>query len=133
MMPSRSTNGTESGGSDHEMGSGATGVSDSCAPDSLPMERIRWAQRNPVPEVVSRPPPGSPPRLDIAGLSTEPGPAGDGLRARGVLRGFRNLLENLKRMTVGLEDERELVSVLVESVREVHEAGRRHGHGDPAL
>jgi hypothetical protein len=40
------------------------------------------------------------------------------------------LLDHLKRITVGMEDERELVSVLVDSVREVHEAGRRHGNGN---
>lgn len=47
--------------------------------------------------------------------------------AQGILQSFRKLLENIKRVTLGIEEERAIVSVLVDSVREVHEAGRRHG------
>lgn len=53
------------------------------------------------------------------------------LRAQGILQGFRKLLENIKRVTLGVEEERQIVNVLVDSVREVHEAGRRHGKTVP--
>lgn len=59
---------------------------------------------------------------------SEEDPDGGGLSARGILCSFRNLLENIKRVTLGAEEERELVRVLVDSVQEVHEAGRRHGN-----
>lgn len=51
---------------------------------------------------------------------------GNEVGAPGILQSFRKLLENIKRVTLGIEEEREIVSVLVDSVREVHEAGRRH-------
>lgn len=56
---------------------------------------------------------------------------GKAVRAQGILQGLRKLLENIKRVTLGVEEEREMVSVLVDSVREVHEAGRRHGTTAP--
>ena len=57
---------------------------------------------------------------------------GKAVRAQGILQGLRKLLENIKRVTLGVEEEREIVSVLVDSVREVHEAGRRHGKMAPS-
>ncbi len=144
-MPSRGMTDSGSEGSDHEIPHDVTGCIDSgpAVPasfahvqDSLPMARIRRAQRNQAPEDSSRPSPSSPPRLVSPGQVTggtgtpEPGPAADALGARDILRGFTHLLDHLKRITVGMEDERELVSVLVDSVREVHEAGRRHGNGN---
>lgn len=56
---------------------------------------------------------------------------GNEVGAQRILRSFRKLLENIKRVTLGAEEEREIVSVLVDSVREVHEAGRRHGKAAP--
>ena len=44
----------------------------------------------------------------------------------GILQGFRRMLYNIKRMTLGREEEREMVGVLFETMKEVHEAGRRH-------
>ncbi len=142
IMPSGSMNDTGSAGSDHEIPSGVTDSSAAVpAPfahvqDSLPMERIRRAQRNQAQDDLSRPSPSSSPRLGSPGPvpgavgRPEAGAAEDGLGARGILRSFQHLLDHLKRITVGLEDERELVSVLVDSVREVHEAGRRHGNAN---
>lgn len=52
---------------------------------------------------------------------------------QGILQNLRKLLENIKRVTFGVEEEREIVSVLVDSVREVHEAGRRHGKTAPSV
>lgn len=57
---------------------------------------------------------------------------GHEVRPQGILQSFRKLLENIKRVTLGVEEEREMVSVLVDSVREVHEAGRRHGQTAPS-
>jgi hypothetical protein len=135
MVPSRSMTDPGSEGSDHEIPHDVTSFAH--VQDSLPMARIRGAQRNHAPEDLSRPSPSSPPRLVSPGQVTggtgtpEPAPAADALGARDILRGFTHLLDHLKRITVGIEDERELVSVLVDSVREVHEAGRRHGNGAP--
>lgn len=44
----------------------------------------------------------------------------------GILQGFKDMLDHIKRGTLGREEEREMVGVLFELVREVHEAGRRH-------
>ena len=46
--------------------------------------------------------------------------------AAGILQGFRRMLYNIKRMALGREEEREMVGVLFETMKEVHEAGRRH-------
>ena len=45
--------------------------------------------------------------------------------AEGILQGFKRMLESIKRVALGREEEREMVGVLFESVKEVHEAGRR--------
>jgi hypothetical protein len=46
--------------------------------------------------------------------------------AQGILQGFKDMLQNLKQVSLGPEDERAMVGLLFESVREVHEAGRRN-------
>jgi hypothetical protein len=93
-------------------------------------KRTRWEAATP-PGDVSRLTNGPHGRLPVLGpAATTEAPEGDGLGARGILRGFRNLLDHIKRVTVGAEEERELVMVLVDSVREVHEAGRRHGNSN---
>ena len=46
--------------------------------------------------------------------------------AQGILRGFKDMLQNLKQVSLGPEDERAVVGLLFESIREVHEAGRRN-------
>ena len=44
----------------------------------------------------------------------------------GILQGFRRMVNNLRRIPfLGREEEREMIGVLFESVKEVHEAGRR--------
>lgn len=45
---------------------------------------------------------------------------------QGILQGFRDMLANIRRVTLGPEEERAIVGVLFESVKEVHEAGRRN-------
>ena len=45
--------------------------------------------------------------------------------AQWILQGFKDLLQNVKRVALGPEEERAMVGVLFESVKEVHEAGRR--------
>ena len=47
--------------------------------------------------------------------------------AQGILQSLRNMLDNIRRVTFGREEEREAVGMLFECVKEVHEAGRRHG------
>ena len=44
---------------------------------------------------------------------------------QGILRGFRQLLGKIKRVALRQEEEREMIGVLFEGVKEVHEAGRR--------
>ena len=46
--------------------------------------------------------------------------------AQWILQGFKNLLHNIKQVTLGPEEERAMVGILFESVKEVHEAGRRN-------
>ena len=46
--------------------------------------------------------------------------------AQGILDRFQRTLENIKRVTLGPEEERAMVGMLFDCVREVHEAGRRH-------
>lgn len=46
--------------------------------------------------------------------------------AQWILQGFQNLLHNIKQVTLGPEEERAMVGILFESVKEVHEAGRRN-------
>lgn len=58
--------------------------------------------------------------------STGTGTSGDSLTAVGILQGFKKMLGNIKRIALGREEEREMIGVLFESVKEVHEAGRRH-------
>ena len=45
---------------------------------------------------------------------------------RGILEKFQSMLDNIKRATFGPEEERAVVGMLFECVKEVHEAGRRH-------
>ena len=51
---------------------------------------------------------------------------GDSPTAQGLLQRFQSMLDNIKRVTFGPEEERKMVGILFESVKEVHEAGRRH-------
>ena len=46
--------------------------------------------------------------------------------AQGILEKFHSMLDNIKRVTFGPEEERAVVGMLFECVKEVHEAGRRH-------
>lgn len=50
-------------------------------------------------------------------------------RAPDILAGFRRLLGSIKQMVLGVEEEREMIGVLFESVNEVHAAGRRNKGG----
>ena len=45
--------------------------------------------------------------------------------AEGILEGFKAMLNNIKKIALGREEERAMVAVLFKSVEEVHEAGRR--------
>ena len=45
---------------------------------------------------------------------------------QGILETFHSVLDNIKRVTLGPEEERAVVGMLFECVKEVHEAGRRH-------
>lgn len=46
--------------------------------------------------------------------------------AQGVLEKLQSVLDNIKRVAFGAEEERAAVGMLFECVKEVHEAGRRH-------
>ena len=46
--------------------------------------------------------------------------------AQRILEKFHSMLDNIKRVTFGREEERAVVGMLFECVKEVHEAGRRH-------
>ena len=46
--------------------------------------------------------------------------------SEGILQGFRRMLEHVKRVAMGREEERQMIGVLFETVKEVHEAGRRN-------
>ena len=46
--------------------------------------------------------------------------------AQWILQGFKDLLHNIKQVALGPEEERAMVGILFESVKEVHEAGRRN-------
>lgn len=46
--------------------------------------------------------------------------------AQWILQCFKNLLHNIKQVALGPEEERAMVGILFESVKEVHEAGRRN-------
>ena len=54
------------------------------------------------------------------------GSQGDTPTAQGILQQFHSMLDSIKRVTFGPEEERAMVGILFESVKEVHEAGRRH-------
>lgn len=51
---------------------------------------------------------------------------GDRPTAAGILQHFQSMLDKIKRVTFGPEEERAMVGILFECVKEVHEAGRRH-------
>ena len=51
---------------------------------------------------------------------------GGEVTAQGILERFQSMVNNIKRVTFGPEEERAMVGMLFESVKEVHEAGRRH-------
>lgn len=59
---------------------------------------------------------------ESTGVETE----GEAASAPGILQNLRNMLDNIKRVTFGAEEERAAVGLLFECVKEVHEAGRRH-------
>lgn len=46
--------------------------------------------------------------------------------AGGILRKFQSMLDDIKGVTFGAEEERAAIGMLFECVKEVHEAGRRH-------
>ena len=50
---------------------------------------------------------------------------GDAPSAQRIIQGFKNILESIKQIALGREEERAMIGILFESVREVHEAGRR--------
>ena len=54
------------------------------------------------------------------------GSQGNTPTAQGILQKFHSMLDSIKRVTFGPEEERAMVGILFESVKEVHEAGRRH-------
>ena len=54
------------------------------------------------------------------------GSQGNTPTAQGILQKFHGMLDSIKRVTFGPEEERAMVGILFESVKEVHEAGRRH-------
>lgn len=49
--------------------------------------------------------------------------------AQEILAGFKRLLGNIKQLVLGVEEEREMIGVLFETVNEVHAAGRRNTGG----
>lgn len=61
-------------------------------------------------------------------LGAQPGPIQQAGRPRAqeILAGFRRLLGNIKQLVLGVEEEREMIGVLFETVNEVHAAGRRN-------
>ena len=80
----------------------------------------------------------SQPQKDQLSLANQPS---DGLQSRAdaaleardevptaqwILQGFKNMLQNIKQVALGPEEERAMVGILFESVKEVHEAGRRN-------
>lgn len=89
-----------------------------------PREQSRGIHADPLAKAPTLVPDEDRPRADPGEVDG----AREGVGARGILRSLRQLLENIKRVALGAEEEREMVSVLVDSVREVHEAGRRWGH-----
>ena len=54
------------------------------------------------------------------------GSQGNTPTAQGILQKFHSMLDSIKRVTFRPEEERAMVGILFESVKEVHEAGRRH-------
>ena len=54
------------------------------------------------------------------------GEEGEAESGQGILKKFQSMLDNIKRVTFGPEEERAVVGMLFECVKEVHEAGRRH-------
>ena len=51
---------------------------------------------------------------------------GEAATAGGIFERFQTMLDDIKRVTFGAEEERAAVGILFECVKEVHEAGRRH-------
>lgn len=60
------------------------------------------------------------------GAAVEVGMVENAPTAEGIVQGFRKMLSNIKRVTLGREDEREISKLLFQSMEELHEAGRRH-------
>lgn len=50
----------------------------------------------------------------------------DAPTAAGILQGFRRIIGDIKRVTLGREHEREISKLLFQAMEELHEAGRRH-------
>ena len=65
---------------------------------------------------------GEAPSEERGGDETE----GEAASAAGILERFQSMLENIKRVALRPEEERAMVNVLFDCVKEVHEAGRRH-------
>ena len=70
--------------------------------------------------LASRDANGAPCRIDISSETECEVPT-----AQAILQGFKDMLQNIKQVRLGPEEERAMVGLLFESVREVHEAGRR--------
>lgn len=51
---------------------------------------------------------------------------GDTTTAQGILQNLQSMLDKIKGIRFGPEEERAMIGILFESVKEVHEAGRRH-------
>ena len=51
---------------------------------------------------------------------------GDQQTAGGIIHGFRRMVDNIRRIALGREEEREMSGVLFEALKEIHEAGRRN-------
>ncbi len=89
------------------------------SPGDDPEKQI--ASHNEDHELVSNQHDGEPQPENSGCVETEREPA----NAQGILQGFRNMLDSIKRVTFGPEEERAAVGMLFECVKEVHEAGRR--------
>ena len=63
------------------------------------------------------------------GEAKDEGRAAGRASAQGIIQNFRDVLEDIKRVTFGREEERAVVGMLFDCIKEVHEAGRRHTDG----
>ena len=80
------------------------------------------------------------PRPDLTALSNgqqssarrRSGQAGTSYTGQRMLERFRSMFEDLKSTALGPEEERAMITLLFESMQQIHEAGRRHSRGDEA-